>query len=123
MQERRMDNRLLCADLVEVIWTYGGRTERRIANLEDISLSGVCLQLEKELKPETKVIIRYGDGALVGVVRYCTYRDLGYFVGVELAPESRWSTQHYKPEHLLDPRDLLENSMLRHSPPSSSVTR
>jgi hypothetical protein len=118
-----MDNRLLCADLVEVIWTFGGRTERRVANLEDISLAGICLQLEKDLQPDTKVIVRYGDGALVGVVRYCTHRDMGYFIGVELSESSRWSTLHYKPEHLLDPRDLLDGALLRRCLPDTTVVR
>lgn len=115
MQDRRIDNRLLCADLVEISWEFAGRQERRIANLEDISLSGVCLQAEKSIAPETRVVIRFGDGALVGMVRYCAYRDMGFFIGVELTEGSRWSTQHYKPEHLLDPRQLLQNSLLRRS--------
>ena len=113
MQERRIYNRLLCADLVEVWWDFAGRQQRRVANLEDISLCGVCLQMEKKIEPDTKVVIRYGDGALVGVVRYCAYRDMGFFIGVELAESSRWSTQHYKPEHLLDTRELLEHSIMR----------
>ena len=124
MQDRRNNDRLLCADLVEISWEYAGRKERRIANLEDISLSGVCLQSEKSIAPETRLVIRYGDGALVGIVRYCAYRDMGFFIGVELTEGSRWSTQHYKPEHLLDPRELLENSLLRRalSDPGSRLT-
>ncbi len=123
MHERRIDNRLLCADLVEVCWEYAGRQQRRVANLEDISLCGVCLQMEKKIEPESKVMIRYGDGALVGVVRYCAYRDMGFFIGVELAEDSRWSTQHYKPEHLLDTRELLESSMLRRCADNSLRSR
>ena len=113
MQERRIDNRLLCAELVEVCWDHAGRSLRRVANLEDISLTGVCLQMEKSIEPETRVQIRFGDGLLVGVVRYSVYREMGYFIGVELEEKSRWSTQHFKPQHLLDTRALLENSMLR----------
>lgn len=123
MQERRIDNRLLCADLVEVCWEHAGRQQRRVANLEDISLCGACLQMEKKIEPESKVVIRYGDGALVGVVRYCAYRDMGFFIGVELAETSRWSTQHYKPEHLLDTRELLESSMMRRCADSSLGSR
>jgi hypothetical protein len=32
---------------------------------------------------------------------------------VQLAEGSRWPTQHYKPEHLLDLSDLLDRAMLR----------
>jgi hypothetical protein len=120
MQDRRADDRLLCADLVEISWEWEGRRERRIANLEDISLTGVCLQAEKSIAPDTKIVIRYGDGALMGVVRYCAYRDMGFFIGVELSEGSRWSTHHYKPEHLLDPKQLLQNSLSRRAAADSS---
>lgn len=115
MSERRTDNRLLCAELVEVIWEDdSGRKRRRVANLEDISLSGICLQVEKEIPPGTAITMSYGDGELVGIVRYCVYRDIGYFLGVQLEEGCRWSTQHFKPSHLLDPRELVDRSILRH---------
>jgi len=115
MDERRNDDRLLCADLVEVVWEdEAGRKRRRVANLEDISLSGICLQVENPVEPGTHIKMEYGDGELVGTVRYCTYRDIGYFLGVELEEGCRWSTQHYRPQHLLDPRDLVEQAIQRH---------
>jgi len=124
MNERRTDNRLLCAELVEATWQDdAGRRCRRVANLEDISLSGICLQVEREIPAGTSIAMSYGDGKLVGTVRYCVYRDIGYFLGIELEEGCRWSTQHYKPEHLLDPRELLDRSMLRHEshPESAAV--
>lgn len=114
MQEKRTDNRLLCAELVEVVWQPESGSERRsIANLEDISLSGVCVQMEREIRPGTPIAVNYGDGELLGTVRYCVYREFGYFLGVELSESSRWSSQHYKPQHLLDPRELVEQAVLR----------
>lgn len=115
MNERRIDNRLLCAELVEATWDDdSGRKRKRVANLEDISLSGICLQLEQAIPPGTPITMSYGDGKLVGIVRYCTFRDIGYFLGIELEEGCRWSTQHFKPQHLLDPRELVERAMLRH---------
>ena len=115
MDERRNDNRLLCAELVEVIWEDDmGRKRRRVANLEDISLSGICLQVEKAIPPGTAITMSYGDGELVGTIRYCVFRDIGYFLGIQLEDGCRWSTQHFKPRHLLDPRELLDRAMLRH---------
>jgi hypothetical protein len=39
---------MLCADLVDVQWRDQiGRTRRGVANLEDISLSGACLQVDR----------------------------------------------------------------------------
>ena len=116
MKEKRADTRLLCAELVELVWqSEPGKQRRSIANLEDISLSGACVQIEKEVPTGTPVAINYGDGELSGTVRYCTFRELGYFLGIELNENSRWSSQHYKPQHLLDPRELVERAVLRHS--------
>lgn len=84
-----------------------------MANLEDISLSGICLQVESPIAAGMAVAVQYGDGELLGTIRYCRFQDSGYFLGVELAEGSRWSTQHYKPEHLLDPSDLVDQSMSR----------
>ena len=115
MDERRTDTRLLCAELVEVIWEDDvGRKRRRVANLEDISLSGICLQVEKALPPGTAIRMSYGDGELVGTVRYCVFRDIGYFLGIQLEDGCRWSTRHFKPQHLLDPRELVDRAMSRH---------
>lgn len=123
MQERRTDTRLLCAELVEVIWKdRSGLQQRRVANLEDISLTGICLQVENPMLAGTAVVMRYGDGELVGVVRYCTFRDDGYFLGIQFEEGCRWSTRHFRPEHLVDPRELVEQAMLRHRSSSASPT-
>ena len=58
--------------------------------------------------------MQYGDGELVGVVRYCAFRGFGFFLGVQLEEGSRWSSQHYRPQHLLDPQELVERVMVRH---------
>lgn len=114
MNERRVDTRLLCAELVEVNWKdKSARQRRRIANLEDISLTGACLQMELPITRGTAVSIRYGDGELVGSVRYCLYRDLGYFIGIEFAPGCRWSTKHFRPRHLLNPKQLTQQASRR----------
>jgi hypothetical protein len=107
MFDRRNETRMLCADLVQIQWKgKAGRAKRTVANLEDISLSGACLQTEIPIPPEAIVKIEHPNGALVGTVRYCTYRDIGYFVGVEFDADIKWSENKYKPRHLLDPRRL-----------------
>jgi hypothetical protein len=107
MKERRTEPRLLCADLVEVEWRdKDGKTRRTVANLEDISLSGACLQTEKEIPLYTEVRIRYASGDLSGKVRYCVYREIGYFLGVQFEGDKKWSQRQFKPQHLFDPRRL-----------------
>jgi hypothetical protein len=113
--DRRDGDRLLCAELVQILWQdEAGRERKRVANLEDISLSGVCLQVESPIAAGTAIAIQYGDGELLGMIKYCRFQDSGYFLGVQLAEGSRWSTQHYKPEHLLDPSELLDQTISRH---------
>jgi hypothetical protein len=102
---------MLCADLVDVKWKdRSGRTRRAVANLEDISLSGACLQLDAPIPLETNLRINHPKGELEGRIRYCVYREIGYFLGIEFAPGSRWSQRAYKPLHLLDPRRLVVRS-------------
>ena len=115
MQERRNDKRMLCAELVEVLWEQGGRHCRRIANLEDISLSGICLHVEKPIPAGTRITMRYGDGQLFGSIRYCVFREIGYFLGIQLEADCRWSSLHFRPEHLVDPSELVEKTLARHS--------
>jgi PilZ domain len=116
MMERRNDSRLLCAELVQITYRdESGRQCRRLANLEDISLSGICIQLQVRIPDQAKVTIRHGDGELVGTVRYCSFRDDSFFLGVKLEPGCRWSTKHFRPKHLLDPRQLVEDALQRHS--------
>jgi len=76
---------MLCADMVDVRWKdKAGRARKGVANLEDISLSGACLQVEYPIPLQTDVRIMYEKGELIGKVRYCVFREIGYFLGVEL---------------------------------------
>lgn len=123
MQERRTDTRLLCADLVDLIWTdEANRQQRRVANLEDISLCGLCLCAETRVPEGTDVRVHYGDGELVGVVRYCIYRDIGYVLGIEFRDGCRWSTKHFRPQHMIDPRQLVQQAMQRHGSPDGALS-
>jgi hypothetical protein len=98
---------LLCADLVEIHWRdKSGRKRRTVANLEDISGSGACLQLETEIPLHTPVVISCPAGDLPGRIRYCVYREIGYFLGVRFDEGVKWSQRQFKPQHLFDPRRL-----------------
>lgn len=105
---------MLCADMVDVSWKEPpGRKCKATALLEDISASGMCLQFEIPLAIGTPVQVNCPGHKLSGVVRYCTYREIGYFVGIELEPSSRWSRQHFEPQHLLDLEELVLRSARR----------
>ena len=99
---------MLCADLVEVTWkAQSGRKGRATGVLEDISPSGACLQLETSAPIGAEIEWRSPKREFRGLVRYCVYREIGYFVGVEFAPASKWSKKAYRPQHLLDLKKLL----------------
>jgi hypothetical protein len=113
MRERRSEVRLMCADMVEVCWKEGPRFRRSLGLLEDISPSGACLQMETAIPLDAP--IRWGppQSSFSGLVRYCVYREIGYFVGVEFEAASQWSRKSYRPQHLLDPQKLLARSRTR----------
>ena len=111
MQERRLEPRMLCADMVEVLWQQErGRPCRAVALLEDIAPSGACLQMETAVP--TGAWIRWGCSGheFTGRVRYCVYREIGYFVGVQFESGSKWSEESFKPQHLLDLKSLIERA-------------
>lgn len=109
MSERRIEPRMMCADLVDVKWQDRlGTSRKTIANLEDISASGACLQVDEELPLGTSVEIAYPDGELVGEVKYCVYREIGYFLGVEFEDKKKWNARRFQPQYMFDPRQLVE---------------
>ena len=111
MQERRSEVRMLCADMVDVWWRdQTGRKRRVIGLLEDISPSGACLQLETAVPLGIEIRWQSPKQQFVGHVQYCAFREIGYFIGVEFESTSKWSKKTYKPQHLLDLQQLLENA-------------
>jgi hypothetical protein len=114
MHERRAEARFLCADLVAVEWQdASGKTQRIEAILEDISPSGACLQCDRSIPPETALHVLHPAGRLDGAVKYCLYRDIGYFIGMAFDPGHGWSASDFSPDHLLDLSQLMERGIDR----------
>ena len=108
MKEHRLDNRLLCADLVGVCWIdKTGAPHSEIANLEGISPYGASLVLDVGLPPGTAVQLRTPRGDFDAAIRECHHEpDFGFALRVELANKPRWSQRGFRPRHLFDPRGL-----------------
>jgi hypothetical protein len=107
VEEKRTEVRLLCADMLQVTWkSEAGDTRAATALLEDISRSGACLQLDGPIPVGVELTLRSPGQELSGVVRYCVYREIGYFVGLQFEPDSKWSPGDFQPQHLLDLKDL-----------------
>lgn len=102
---------MLCADLLDLRWKdRSGRSRRTVAGLEDISISGVCLQVDEQIQLMTVVRISYPSGEFLGVVRYCQLKAFGHLVGVQFENGQQWSTVDFMPQHLLDPRKLARRA-------------
>jgi hypothetical protein len=109
MHDRRNNPRLLCADLVPVRWKdASGKPRKSVANLEDISVNGACLQMDIDVPAETVMRIAHQKGELIGTVKYCEFREFGYFLGLQFNEGTQWSMEEFRPQHLLDPRRLVE---------------
>ncbi len=108
MSERRTEPRLLCADLVKVQWyDEAGNSKTEVMNLEDISLSGACLQAERPVPKGTQIRILYRGGELPGTIEYCNYQEIGYFLGVEFVEGCQWPSDQFKPQHLFNPLEMV----------------
>lgn len=104
MSERRLEPRLLCADLIQIEWKDGrGNQNKATAILEDIARSGACLQTDVPIPVATEIQLRRGSKILNGNVRYCNYREIGYFIGVNFDRRQKWSIRFFRPKHLMDP--------------------
>src|SRR5204863_3529393 len=83
IDEKRIEGRFLCADLVRLDWLEGEddlRTEQAL--LEDISPLGGCVQLDEPLTLGSIVMLTVGTAPFYGYVCYCTFRDDAYFIGL-----------------------------------------
>ena len=111
MKERRKEARLLCSDLIKVrIEDAGGAPAEVIANLEDISPAGACVQFEQPVPPGTRVCLRLGRHLFRGRVVHSTRNDIGHFVGVRFDAGKVWSREIYEPKHLVDPARMVAGS-------------
>jgi len=98
----------MCADMVELHWVDAqNRPQQVVALLEDISPSGACVQLDDPIPLGTEVHWECPKQGFSGVVRYCEYREIGYFAGIEFAASCHWSRKAFKPLHLLDLAKLV----------------
>ena len=103
MTERRAEPRLWCSDLIKVR-LEGAEPAELIANLEDISPSGACVQFEQPVPAGARLSLMLGRHRFRGQVMHCTQNEIGYFVGVRFDAGKKWSRRIYEPKHLLDPK-------------------
>ena len=114
--ENRLQNRSMCADLVLLEWREpSGWGDEKLcecaAVLEDISPRGACLQVESPIPTGIEAIIRHGEHWSAECrVKYCNYRDIGFYVGLEFIDADAWRRHEFRPQHLMDLRDLVQEN-------------
>src|SRR2546426_5952482 len=107
MTKRRNETRFLCSHLVTLRWSDAVGAERKETGiLENISASGASVQGEVKVNWGTHIRLLAATHQFRGTVRYCYWRDSGYFLGIEFDPDSQWSRSEFEPEHLIDPGEL-----------------
>ena len=87
-----------------------GGEQGATALLEDICTSGACLQVETPIPLGVEIRWAAPKQEFQGYVRYCVYREIGYFVGVEFGASFKLSKKAFKPQHLLDLQSLVAHS-------------
>jgi hypothetical protein len=111
MTNQRLQTRSICADLVYLDWKDPSGACECAAVLEDISPRGACLQAEIPVPIDIEGIIRHGEHWSAECrIKYCVFREIGYFVGVEFIDSDAWLKHEFLPEHLLDLGDLVHGS-------------
>ena len=102
MIPKRFENRELCADLVKVTWTPECElTKTEWTILGDISPSGACLETEEPIPQNTVVTLEFGKDRCQARIQYCKYDKANYLLGVKFEEGYRWSSDRWKPEHLV----------------------
>lgn len=107
MENRRLEGRYLCADLVRLDWIAGEdnfRSEQAV--LEDISAMGACVQLEEPVPAGSIMMLTVETTPFYGYSLYCTFRDEGYFVGLRFSNDTMWSSDIVRPRHLTNLQQL-----------------
>jgi hypothetical protein len=92
----------MCSDLVKVRLHDEADPKEFIANLEDISPSGACIQVEAALRDGANIELVCSTCRLRGKVRYCRFVEIGYDVGVAFDVRQSWSREQFEPKHLLE---------------------
>jgi hypothetical protein len=102
MNERRSELRFMCSELVKVRIQGAAGAREVTANLEDISASGACIQLEAAAREGSDIEMTCAKCRLKGKVKYCRFATLGYDVGIAFEERGSWNRQRFVPKHLLE---------------------
>jgi len=92
MQEKRVETRYLCSDLVRPVWSEGHQRQRdETVVLKYLRLGRLRAGGENPVAENSRVRLACREQEFHGYVRSCYWRDDGYFLGIACDAGSKWS--------------------------------
>ena len=102
MRNSLNDRNYLCSELIRIEFAdERGKLQNLDGNLESISRSKLSILLDSKVAYGTSLVVIIQGHRLHGRAE-SAQRDevLGWFVDVDLQPQSNWSEQWFAPKHL-----------------------
>jgi len=101
MQDSKSTCRNLCSEVVFITRADRSAPKGILGNLEEIGERFAEILAECSFPRGTAVRILTKEHEMEGFVEDCRRdHNLGFFIKVRLAPQSRWSEQWFTPQHL-----------------------
>jgi hypothetical protein len=96
------NRRYLCSQLATL--TIGGQAQW--VNIEEIWETGAILECETPVASNVAAAVSAGEAAFEGRVAEVREDEFGWRAEMIFSPETPWSPERWRPEHLLDPGAL-----------------
>jgi len=96
--------RYLCSQLATL--TIDGQAQW--VNIEEICETGVILECETPVAAGVSAMLTAEEAAFQGRVLDARQDEFGWRAEMEFSPETPWSPERWRPDHLLDPAALKQ---------------
>lgn len=96
--------RYLCSQLATL--TIDGKAQW--VNIEEIWETGVVLESEADVIAGTRASLSVESASFQGHLNEVQQEEFGWRVEMKFSPETPWSPERWRPDHLLDPAALKQ---------------
>jgi hypothetical protein len=95
--------RYLCSELVAL----KREAVETVVNLEEIWDDGAAIEMDDGMVVGQIVQLKCGDSVFPAKVTLAAKHEFGWRVEMEFASGTKWSPEVFRPQHMLDPQELL----------------
>ena len=96
----------MCSELVTIVMSELDGEKMIAANLEEIGSRNVRVLVDVPMPYGTHVSVKADSHCLKGRAGSSAFEPyLGYYIDIQLDPDSQWSIQSFKPQHLVPSRN------------------